>query len=129
MSLLGAHFQKLPALLQNLFFPSCPFARAVHSDWHCALLRGLLSLLDGPRPVLHPTEYAFDQTTIPGRPKRPSQMAMAVRALLVPVLIIGRCLRPLPAGGLQPLDRDVQISHGAELRRSEERRVGKECRS
>src|SRR5712672_2568264 len=115
MSLLGAHFQKLPALLQNLFFPSCQFARAVHSDWHCALLRGLLSLLDGPRSILHPTEYAFDQTPIPGRPKRPSQMAMAVRALLVPVLIVGRCLRPMLVGGLQSLDCNIQISHTAEL--------------
>src|SRR5260370_23757716 len=115
MSLLGAHFQKLPALLQNLFFPSCQFARAIHSNWHCALLRGLLSLLDGPRPALHPTEYAFDQTPIPGRPKRPSQMAMAVRALLVPVLIVGRCLRPMLVGGLQSLDCNIQISHTAEL--------------
>src|ERR1700674_1398383 len=42
-------------------------------------------------------------------------MAMAVRALLVPVLIIGYCLRPMLAGCLQSLDRDVQISHGAKL--------------
>src|SRR5207249_2570305 len=110
MSLLGAHFQKLAALLQNLFFPSREFARAVCSDRHCALLRGLLSLLDGPRSILHPTEHAFDQTPIPGRPKRPSQMTMAVGALLVPVLIIGHCLRPLLADGLQSLDRNVQIS-------------------
>ncbi len=115
MSLPGAHFQKLAALLQNLFFPSRKFARAICSDRRCALLRGLLSLLDRPRSILHPTEYAYDQTPIPGRPKRPSQMAMAVRALLVPVLTIGHCLRPLPADGLQSLDRDVQISHGAEL--------------
>src|SRR5213596_4041363 len=39
---------------------------------------------------------------------------MAVRALLVPVLIIGNCLWPLLAGVLQSLDRDVQISHAAE---------------
>src|SRR5260370_8363333 len=115
MSLLGAHFQKLPALLQNVFLPSWQLARAIHSNWHCALLRGLLSLLDGPRPALHPTEYAFDQTPIPGRPKRPSQMAMAVRALLVPVLIVGRCLRPMLVGGLQSLDCNIQISHTAEL--------------
>src|SRR6266436_10057051 len=115
MSLLGAHLQKLAVLLQNLFFPSCQFARAVCSDWHCALLRGLLPLLDGPRSILHPTEYALDQTPIPGRPKRPSQMAVAVRARLVPTLTIGHCLRPLLADGLQSLDRDVQISHGAEL--------------
>src|SRR4029077_5979620 len=115
MSLLDAHFQQLAALLQNLFFPPCQFARAVCSDWHGALLRGLLSLLDGPGPVLHPTEYAFDQTPIPGRPKRPSQVAMAVRALLVPVPIVGRWLRPLLGGGLQSLDCDVQISNAAEL--------------
>ena len=42
-------------------------------------------------------------------------MTMAVGALLVPVLIIGHCLRPLLADGLQSLDRNVQISHGAEL--------------
>src|SRR5438067_13374622 len=42
-------------------------------------------------------------------------MAMAVRALLVPVLIIGNCLRPLLADVLQSLNRDVQISHAAEL--------------
>jgi hypothetical protein len=29
--------------------------------------------------------------------------------------MIGHCLRPLLAGGLQSLDRDVQISHAAEL--------------
>src|SRR5260370_35691586 len=40
---------------------------------------------------------------------------MAVRALLVPGLIIGCCLLPLLVVGLQPLHRDVQISHGAEL--------------
>ena len=40
---------------------------------------------------------------------------MAVGALLVPVLIMGHCLRPLLTDGLQSLDRDVQISHGAEL--------------
>src|SRR2546429_8930761 len=42
-------------------------------------------------------------------------MTMAVGALLVPVLIMGHCLRPLLTDGLQSLDRDVQISHGAEL--------------
>src|SRR6266513_1392269 len=42
-------------------------------------------------------------------------MAMAVRALLIPVLTVGHCLRPLLADSLQSLDRDVQISHGAEL--------------
>src|SRR6266404_4795331 len=42
-------------------------------------------------------------------------MAMAFRALLVPVPIIGYCLRPLLVDGLQPLDRDVQIPHGAEM--------------
>ena len=40
---------------------------------------------------------------------------MAVGALLVPVLIMGHCLRPLLTDGLQSLDRDVQIAHGAEL--------------
>src|SRR5260370_42480737 len=42
-------------------------------------------------------------------------MAMAVRALLVPVLIVGRCLRPMLVGGLQSLDCNIQISHTAEL--------------
>src|SRR3954469_11338907 len=42
-------------------------------------------------------------------------MSMADRALLVPVLTIGHCPRPLLAGGLQSLDRHVQISHAAEL--------------
>src|SRR5258708_21176361 len=42
-------------------------------------------------------------------------MAVTVCALFVPVLIIGRWLRPLLAAGLQSLDRDVQISHGAKL--------------
>src|SRR5713226_3747817 len=42
-------------------------------------------------------------------------MALAVRALLVAVLIIGYCLRLLLADGLQSLDRDVQISHDAKM--------------
>src|ERR1700676_1022077 len=85
MALLGAHFQKLAALLQDLFFPPCQFVHAVYNDRCCALPRGLLSLPDGPWSSLDPIEHAFDQTPISGGAKRPSQVAMAVRTLLVPV--------------------------------------------
>src|ERR1700738_5545852 len=42
-------------------------------------------------------------------------MPMAVRALSVPGSIIGYGLRPLLVHCPQPLDRDVEISHGAKL--------------
>src|SRR5882757_6231564 len=115
MPLRRIHFQKLVALLQKLFLPARQLVRAVYLNGSSAQLPSLRSRLDGPGSAFNPARCAFDEPPISGRAKRSRQLSMVGGALRVPVWIVGCRLWLLLVDGLEPLDGDVQIAHGAKM--------------
>src|SRR5882762_8155739 len=115
MPFLRTHFQKSAALLQKLFLPARQLVRAVYLNCSSAQLPSLCSRLDGPGSAFNPARCAVDQPPIPGRAKRLRQLSMVGGALRVPGWIVGCRLWLLLVDGLEPLDGDVQIAHGAKM--------------
>src|SRR5213078_328278 len=98
----------------ELLPPTCQLIAAVGEDGSSPFLC-IPAFFRRPASILDPVGHVFGEPTIPGGSEHLCQLAMAVRALLLPQTIVRYCLRLLFIQFGEPLDRYVEIADRAQL--------------